>query len=61
MHTTLPPAGYTVPEVERILGISKKSGYKLIKAGKLAPYVDCVGQLRVPVEEVYSYLKRKED
>jgi hypothetical protein len=35
MQMMLPEAGFSAREVERILGLSPKYSYKLIKSGKL--------------------------
>jgi predicted site-specific integrase-resolvase len=59
-EVALPPVGYGIPEVERILGIPPKTGYRLVKEGKLEAFVDSTGKLRVSPYEVYSYIKRKE-
>lgn len=56
----LPPVGYSVAEVERILGIPAKTGYRLIRENKLETFVDSCGMLRVSPYEVYRYMKQKE-
>jgi excisionase family DNA binding protein len=61
MKTVLELPGYTVPEVERILGIGRKGGYKLIKAGKLNAHHDGNGQLRIAYGELYAYVKSREE
>ncbi len=53
----LPPVGYGIGEVEKILGIPTKTGYRLIKTNKLAALEDCTGKLKVSREELYSYMK----
>ncbi len=57
MEVVLPQAGYSIAEVERILGIPTKTGYRLLKSGKLSAYVDSSGQLRVSQMELYAYMK----
>jgi predicted site-specific integrase-resolvase len=60
MPMMLPDVGYSPREVERILGLSPKYSYKLIKSGKLEAFVDCVGQLKVHPYELYRYLRQRE-
>jgi predicted site-specific integrase-resolvase len=60
MQTMLPDAGYSPREVEKIVGLSPKYSYKLIKSGKLDAFVDCMGNLKVHPYEVYRYLREKE-
>jgi predicted site-specific integrase-resolvase len=61
MQMKLPEAGYSPREVEKIVGLSPKYSYKLIKSGKLEAFVDCVGNLKVHPYEVYRYLREKEN
>ena len=56
----LPEVGYTLPTAAKVIGIHEKSIYRLVKQGKLQPFLDARGRLMVSREEVYSYLKRKE-
>ena len=56
-EAALPPCGYGIPEVERILGIPTKTGYRLVKDGRLQAFVDCTGKLKVSPYEVYAYMK----
>jgi predicted site-specific integrase-resolvase len=60
MQMMLPEAGFSPREVERMLGLSPKYSYKLIRSGKLKAFVDCVGNLKVHPYEVYRYLLEKE-
>ena len=60
MPMMLPEAGFSLREVEKIVGLSPKYSYKLIKAGKLEAFVDCVGQLKVHPYELYRYLRESE-
>ena len=46
--------------MERILDLSPKYSYKLIRSGKLKAFVDCVGNLKVHPYEVYRFLLEKE-
>lgn len=57
MRIALPEVGYSIPEVEHILRIPAKTGYRLLKNGKLDAYVDSVGQLRVSQLDLYAYMK----
>jgi hypothetical protein len=61
MQMMLPEAGYSPREVERILGLSPKYSYKLIKSRKLEAFVDCVGHLKVHPYELYRYLREREE
>ena len=56
----LPPAGYTIREAEKILGLSEKRLYRMLREGKVAGYVDSVNQLRISREEVYRLLRERE-
>jgi hypothetical protein len=60
MQKMLPEAGFSLREIEKIVGLSSKYSYKLIKSGKLEAFVDCVGQLKVHPYEVYRYLRERE-
>ncbi len=60
-ETALPPAGYGIAEVERILGIPRKTGYKLVKDGKLQAFVSTDGALRVHPFEIYRYISSMEE
>jgi len=60
MPMMLPEAGFSLREVENIVGLSPKYSYKLIRSGKLKAFVDCVGNLKVHPYEVYRYLLEKE-
>ena len=53
----MPPVGYSITEVEKILGIPTKTGYRLVKDGKLAAFVDSTGKLKVSPYVLYSYMK----
>ena len=46
-ETALPSTGFGIAEVERILGIPRKTGYRLIKQGQLKAFVDSRGALKV--------------
>ena len=59
-EAALPPCGYGIQEVEKILGIPTKTGYRLVRNGKLEAFVDSTGKLKVSPYEVYRYLKEKE-
>jgi len=59
MQTMLPEAGFSPREVEKIMGLSPKYSYKLIKAGKLEAFVDCVGHLKVHPYELYRYRRER--
>ena len=55
-ETALPPVGYGIGEVERILGIPKKRGYALVKEGKLQAFLSTDGALKVHPFEVYRVM-----
>ena len=59
-EAALPPCGYGIPEVEKILGIPTKTGYRLVREGRLEAFVDSTGKLKVSPYEVYAYLRQKE-
>ena len=60
MKLMLPEAGFSPREVDRILGISPKYSYKLIRNGTLEAFLDCVGNLKIHPYELYRYLKERE-
>jgi len=49
---------YRIPEAAEAIGISRTKTYNLIKEGKL-PSVRIGASLRVPVEALREWLKRK--
>jgi hypothetical protein len=53
----MPPVGYSIAEVENILGIPHKTGYRLVKEGKLEAFVGSTGKLRVSPYVLYAYMK----
>jgi predicted site-specific integrase-resolvase len=53
----LTPCGYAIVEVERILGIPTKTGYRLVKERKLNPFLDSANKLKISREELYSHMK----
>ena len=56
-ETAMPPLGYSISEVERILGIPTKTGYRLVREGKLDAFVDSTGKLKVSPYVLYSYMR----
>ena len=56
-EVALPPCGYGISEVEKILGIPTKTGYRLVREGRLEAFVDSTGKLKVSPYELYSYMK----
>ncbi len=55
-ETALPALGYSISQVEKILGIPPKTGYRLIKQGKLKAFVDSGGALKVHPYELWRYM-----
>lgn len=55
--TALPRAGYTVPEVEKLLGIAPKTGYRLVNTGRLQAFNGLDGKLRVSEIELWMYVR----
>lgn len=49
--------GYAIYEVENILSMPVKTGYKLVKDGKVKAYRDSGGKLRISYGELYRYMK----
>lgn len=56
----LPPAGYSVADAERILGMAPKTGYRAIKEGRLKAFVGLDGRLYVHPYSVWKYLEDHE-
>lgn len=61
MQIELPTSGYTLPSASRIIGCHEKQIYRLVKDGRLEAYVGTDGRLMVSKEELYSYLKKREE
>ncbi len=57
----LPAVGYSVAEVERILNIPTKTGYRLIKQGRLKAFVTSDGVLKVHPYELWRYITEEKD
>lgn len=57
ISTRLPGAGYTIPEVEKLLGIAPKTGYRLVNNGKLKAFKGLDGKLRVSEIELWMYTR----
>ncbi len=55
-ETALPPVGYGIGEVERILQIPKRRGYALIKEGRLQAFLSIDNKLKVSPLEVYRVM-----
>jgi hypothetical protein len=47
---------YTVSESEKLAGLPKNMGYKLIRQGVLFATRDVNGQLRIPYEELVRFV-----
>jgi predicted site-specific integrase-resolvase len=62
MIRELPQTGYTVSEATRLIGFSPTSKhiYKVIRSGELESFIGADGRLRISREELYSYLKQRE-
>lgn len=52
----LPPVGYGIGEVERILNLPHRTAYRLIREHKLRAFKDRVGRMKVTREELYRYI-----
>ena len=52
--------GYTVAEFEKLAGLPKNTGYKLIRRGKLVAVLDVTGQFRIPYAEAAIFVRTKE-
>lgn len=59
--TALPRAGYTIVEVEKLLGIAPKMGYRLVNNGKLNAFKGLDGKLRVSEMELHCYMRDREN
>lgn len=51
-------AFYKVPEVQQILNMGRTKVYELIRSGVI-PSVDIDGNIRIPVEALEKWIKRK--
>lgn len=58
-ETGLPPVGYSIAEVERILGLPQKVAYRLIREGKLNAFRDSTGRLKVHQYQVLKYMEEQ--
>lgn len=52
------PVGYSIREVEKLLNIPTKTGYRLVKDRKLKAFVDSTGTLKVSPFEIYRYMNQ---
>lgn len=59
ISTGLPRAGYTIPEIEKLLGIAPKMGYRLVNNDKIKAFKGLDGKLRVSEMELYMYMREK--
>ena len=55
MSKGLPRSGYSIREVEIILGLYEKAGHRLVNAGKLKSFEGVDGTRRVSEEELYWF------
>ena len=53
----LPPAGYSIAEVEHILNLPQKRGYTLVREKKLTAFVDSTGRLKVSPYQLMKYME----
>lgn len=59
--TALQRPGYTIVEIEKLLGIAAKTGYRLVNNGKLAAFKGLDGKLRVSETELFLYMREREN
>ena len=57
ISTSLPRTGYTIPEVEKILRIAPKTGYRLVNDRKLKAFKGLDGKLKVSEIELWMYMR----
>lgn len=55
----LPQATYTAPEAGKLLGLSEKQIYKVIRRGDIEAEYDAQGRMRVHPHELYRYMRSK--
>lgn len=53
--------GWTLPEAAKLLGIHEKSIYRLVKQDKIQAFLGLDNRLRISREELYYYLRVKEE
>ncbi len=53
----LPPSGYSIAEIEKILQLPHRVGYHHIKDGRLKAFRDVTGKLKVTPEDLWHYMK----
>ncbi len=53
--------GWTLPEAAKLLGIHEKSIYRLVKQNKIQAFLGLDNRLRISREELYYYLRVKEE
>ncbi|WP_166174908.1 helix-turn-helix domain-containing protein [Rubrobacter tropicus] len=61
MTINLPTPMYTVSEAAKLIGCYRTHVYKIVHRGDLEATTDDTGQLRVSREELYRYLKQREE
>lgn len=53
----LPPVGYSIAEVEKILGLPNKRAYALVREGRIEAFVDQTGRLKVSPYHLMKYIE----
>ncbi len=53
----LPPVGYSIAEVEKVLELPHKRAYALIREGKIEAFVDQTGRLKVSPYHLMKYIE----
>ena len=56
----LPEVGYTLATASKLIGCHPKHIYRIVQRGDLETFVDASGRMMVSREELYSYIKRRE-
>lgn len=53
----LPPVGYSIAEVEKVLGLPHKRAYALVREGRIEAFVDQTGRLKVSPYHLMKYIE----
>jgi hypothetical protein len=57
----IPVPSYSIPEVEMLLNLPTKTGYRLVREHQLRAYKDATGKLRVSYPELYAFVRNREE
>ncbi len=57
----LPPTGYSLQEIEQLLGWPRRTAYRKVREGKVDIFYDGLGQMKVHPYTLWQLLEEQED